>query len=207
MDLSRYSFTLYDSLLDDGHINTLIIAIDPNTGDTTIPSRSPDGNSDYLPMRNDGIDILQENSNNYRNAYKMLMDYLKDYNPQVMAGAKGEFRINHLKKVIGYYYEWFKVNDHELPLPEISITAQDNRSVDVDGVMVPLNKRQYNVLLVLKSSREPIRTRDLLYEVDKLCNTLTEYTRISEIFKGKSNVFHAYIESPRKGFYRLKNNF
>ena len=207
MDLSNFEFTLYDSILDDGRVKTLVISINPGTGETTIPSKSEDGSSDYIAMDVGDVNLKENNTTSYLEAHKLLMKYLQNYNPQVMANSKVELRIKHLRQVIGYYYDWFIINNYELPVYlENSTTAQDNRSVTVDGVAVTLNKRQYNVLVVLKNRTNPISTINLLVEVDKLCNKVTSYTRVSEIFKGKRNVFKALIESPQKGCYKLKED-
>jgi len=207
MDLSNFEFTLYDSTLDDGRVKTLMISIDFDTGETTIPSKSEDGSSDYIVMDVGDVNLMEHNTTNYLEARELLMKYLQNYNPQVMANSKVDLRISHLSQVIGYYYDWFIINNYELPVYlENSTTAQDNRSVTVDGVAVTLNKRQYNVLVVLKNRTNPISTINLLIEVDKLCNTVTSYTRVSEIFKGKRNVFRAFIDSPQKGYYKLKED-
>ena len=69
------------------------------------------------------------------------------------------------------------------------------------------NEKQYNIIFILRNSPNPLKTIEILAAVDSLCGTITSYTRVSEIFKGKRDVFNACIEKPRKGFYKLKDNF
>ena len=208
MELENFTFYLFDRVFKNGFVNTLIISIHPNTGETIILSKSADGSSDYRPMKKEQIDLNEENSNSYLTVIRMLNEYLKDYNPELMINSKVDLRINHLRKVIGYYYDWFKSNNNELPeLPPYPDTALSERSIIVNEERVHLNERQYKIISVLRNSSNPLKTIEILDTVDALCGTITSYTRVSEIFKGKRDVFNACIEKPRKGFYKLKDNF
>ena len=208
MELENFRFYLFDRVLKNGLVSTLIISIHKDTGETIISSKSADGSSDYIPMKKEQIDLNEENSNSYLTVIRMLNEYLKDYNPELMINTKVDLRINHLRNVLGYYYDWFKSNNNELPqLPPFPSTALSERTIIVNQERVHLNERQYKIISVLRNSSNPLKTIEILDTVDALCGTITSYTRVSEIFKGKRDVFNACIERPRKGFYKLKENF
>lgn len=208
MELENFTFYLFDRVLKNGLVSTLIISIHEDTGETIISSKSADGSSDYIPMKKEQIDLNEENSNSYLAVIRMLNEYLKDYNPELMINSKVDLRINHLRNVLGYYYDWFKSNNNELPqLPPFPSTALSERTIIVNQERVHLNERQYKIISVLRNSPNPLKTIEILDTVDALCGGITSYTRVSEIFKGKRDVFNACIESPRKGFYKLKENF
>ena len=208
MELENFRFYLFDRVLKNGLVSTLIISIHEDTGETIISSKSADGSSDYIPMKKEQIDLKEENSNSYLTVIRMLNEYLKDYNPELMINSKVDLRINHLRNVLGYYYDWFKSNNNELPeLPPFPSTALSERTIIVNEERVHLNERQYKIISVLRNSSNPLKTIEILDTVDALCGTITSYTRVSEIFKGKRDVFNACIERPRKGFYKLKENF
>ena len=93
MELENFRFYLFDRVLKNGLVSTLIISIHEDTGETIILSKSADGSSDYRPMKKEQIDLNEENSNSYLTVIRMLNEYLKDYNPELMINdfKKAEF--------------------------------------------------------------------------------------------------------------------
>lgn len=208
-DLSIFSFWLFNHFIN-GRLSYLILSIDPDTGETINVTRSDDGSSDYADVEYpvNGLNIVKKNSESYLKAHLLLNEWMADYNPVIHAGTKPDLRIGHLMKVIGYYYDWFKTN--RVPLPNLNETPGlifNDREVIVNGETVLLTRRQNAVLQVLRNSRNQLSTRKILTKVDGLLGTITSYTRVSEIFKGKKEVFNACIERPSKGYYKLKEDF
>ena len=74
-DLLKFQFYLYDSIVDQGLVKTLILAVDGNTGETRIASSSEDGSNDYIDINPREINILEENTNSYCKAYSLRQKY------------------------------------------------------------------------------------------------------------------------------------
>ena len=216
-DLSKFYFYLYDSIVDQGLVKTLILAVDGNTGETRITSSSEDG-SDYINtslrdedgniIENPTIDALSlSNTNAYIRAHEMLSTYQADYNEAIHANGKPKLRIDHLTKVIGYYFEWFKMNDFPLPeLIEDQKLKLDYQMVRIDGADVLLNKRQTYALKVLQYAPASLTSSMLLERVDGMMNTVTSNIRVSEIFKSNRAVFQRCIKRENNR-YSLKDDF
>ena len=49
-DLSRFTFYLYDSATDQGLYKTLILGVDPDTGQSKISSQLENSTSDYIDI-------------------------------------------------------------------------------------------------------------------------------------------------------------
>ena len=217
-DLSQFQFYLYDSITDQGFVKTLILDVDGDTGETRIRSRLEDGSSDYIDttligeggnrIENPSIDdLLLSNTKAYLRAHEMLSNYKDDYNETIHANGKPKLRINHLSTVIGYYYEWFKLNNHTLPeVDEGKILNMENLTVKIGEEEVPVNKRQAFLLQVLQNSRVPLSSSLLLSRVDGMLGTCTSYTKISEIFKHNKVVYKSCLLVKDRR-YSLKDNF
>ena len=217
-DLLKLQFNLYDSIANQGLVKTLILAVDGDNGETRIASRSEDGSSDYIDtnlvdesgnrIESTSVDdLLLSNTKSYLRAHEMLSDYKDDYNETIHANGKPKLRIDHLYTVIGYYFDWFKLNNYKLPeIDGGKIVNIEKLTVKIGEEEVPINERQAFLLKVLQDSRAPLSTSLLLSRVDGLLNTCTSYTKISEIFKNNKVVYKSCIlvEGRR---YRLKDNF
>ena len=210
IDISIFTFWLFNRS-ENGELSYIILSIDPDTGETInfIKSNNDSGDSTNIePLFLKSLDVIDKNSKSFYQAYSMYDDWMADYNPVIHAGTKPNLRINHLTNVIGYYFDWFKTK--RIPLPNLTKAPGllfNERTVMVSGEEVPLNERQHVVLHVLRNSKNPISTRKILIMVDGLLRTVTSYTRVSEIFKHKREVFNSCIERPSKGYYKLKDNF
>jgi hypothetical protein len=216
-DLSKFQFYLYDSIVDQGLVRTLILAVDGDTGITKITSRSGDGSNDYINtnLRENGNnienptidDLLLSNTKSYIRAHKLFSTYQADYNEIIHANGKPKLRINHLSTVMGYYYDWFKLNNHSLPkVDEGQILNIENLTVKICGEVVRVNERQAYLLLVLQNSDVPLTTSFLLSRLDAMLNTITSYTKVSEIFKKNKLVYNSCILVENR-LYSLKDNF
>ena len=191
MELENFRFYLFDRVLKNGLVSTLIISIHEDTGETIISSKSADGSSDYIPMKKEQIDLNEENSNSYLTVIEMLNEYLKDYNPELMINSKVDLRINHLRKVIGYYYDWFKSNNNELPeLPTYPGTALSERSIIVNEERIHLNERQYKIISVLRNSSNPLKTSNSIARVVNAGCWASWNFRFSPVFTAKSIIYH-----------------
>ena len=217
-DLLQFQFFIYDSIIDQGLVKTLILTVDGNTGETRIASRSEDGSSDYIntnltdediiTIKNPTIDdLLLSNTKGYIRAHKMLSDYQADYNETIHANGKPKRRIDHLSTVICYYFEWFKMKN--FPLPELIEDQRLNLNilmVKIDEEHVPLNERQAHTLNVLQNAQTSLTSSILLERVDGMMNTVTSYSRVSEIFKSNRAVFQRCIKREHNR-YSLKDDF
>ena len=217
-DLSKFQFNLYDSIVDQGLIQTLVLAVDGDTGETKIASRLKDSSSDYFDMiiidedgnriENSTIDDLALlNTKEYIRAHKLLSTYQADYNEIIHANGKPKLRIDHLTKVIGHYYDWFKLKD--FPLPDLINDQRlklNYQMIRIDGEDVSLNKRQTCVLKILQNTPVPLTTSILLERVDGMMHTFTSYIRVSEIFKSNRAVFQRCIKRENNR-YSLKDDF
>ena len=116
-DLLKFQFYLYDSIVDQGLVKTLILAVDGNTGETRITSISEDGSSDYIDINPRDINILEENTNSYSKAYLLRQDYQTEIDRDDFDSPKLELRVQHLNNVISRYKEWFFGNNHSIPDP------------------------------------------------------------------------------------------
>jgi len=123
-DLSRFEFWLYDSV-DQGLVKTLILAVDGDTGETVIGSRSEDGSSDYLNINQGDIDIHDENINCYSEACSLRNKYQDTIDSNDFESPKLQLRINHLNNVISRFTEWFMENGHSIPDPREIVTDAD----------------------------------------------------------------------------------
>ena len=221
-DLSQFQFYLYDSIVDQGKdrgfVKTLTLAVDGDTGETRIAFRPKDSSSDYINtslidedgnrIENPTIDdLLLSNTKAYIRAHEMLSEYQADYNEAIHANGKPKLRIDHLTKVIGYYFEWFKMNNFPLPeLIEDQRLKLDYQMVRIDGEDVLLNKRQACALHVLLNAPVPLTSSMLLETVDAMMNTVTSNIRVSEIFKSNRAVFQRCIKRENNR-YSLKDDF
>ena len=203
--------------MDQGLVRTLILAVDDDTGETRIASRLKDSFSDYINtnlsedgnnIENPTIDnLLLSNTKAYIRAHEMLSEYQADYNETIHANGKPKLRIDHLSTVLGYYYDWFKLKDFPLPLLiEDQRLKLDYQMVRIDGEDVSLNRRQTCVLKVLQNTPVPLTTSMLLYKVDAMLNTITSYTKVSEIFKNNKHVYTSCLLVENR-LYSLKDNF
>ena len=100
MELENFRFYLFDRVLKNGLVSTLIISIHEDTGETIISSKSADGSSDYIPMKKEQIDLNEENSNSYLTVIRMLNEYLKDYNPELMKNTKKTPKKSNILKLL-----------------------------------------------------------------------------------------------------------
>jgi hypothetical protein len=221
-DLLKFQFYLYDSIVnqgkDRGFVKTLTLAVDGDTGETRIAFRPKDSSSDYINtslidedgnrIENPTIDdLLLSNTKAYIRAHEMLSEYQADYNEAIHANGKPKLRIDHLTKVIGYYFEWFKKNDFPLPeLIEDQKLKLDYQMVRIDGADVLLNKRQTYALKVLQYAPASLTSSMLLERVDGMMNTVTSNIRVSEIFKSNRAVFQRCIKRENNR-YSLKDDF
>mgnify|MGYP001598103362 CR=1 FL=1 len=123
-DLSKFHFYLYDSIVDQGLLKTLILAVDGDTGETRIISSS-DGSSDYIDINPRDINILEENTNSYSKAYLLRQDYQTEIDRDDFDSPKLELRVQHLNNVISRYKEWFMENNHSRPDPSEIIPDLD----------------------------------------------------------------------------------
>ena len=116
-DLSKFHFYLYDSIVDQGLLKTLILTVDGDTGETRIASSSEDGSNDYIDINPREINILEENTNSYCKAYSLRQKYQTEIDRDDFDSPKLELRVQHLNNVISRYKEWFFGNNHSIPDP------------------------------------------------------------------------------------------
>ena len=124
-DLLKFQFYLYDSIVDQGLVKTLILTVDVNTGETRIASSSDDGSSDYIDINPRDINILEENTNSYSKAYLLRQDYQTEIDKSNFKSPKLELRIKHLNDVISRFTEWFMENGYSIPDPREIVPDAD----------------------------------------------------------------------------------
>jgi len=142
-DLSKFHFYLYDSIVDQGLVKTLILTVDVNTGETRITSSSEDGSSDYIDINPRDINILEENTNSYSKAYLLRQDYQTEIDKSNFKSPKLELRIKHLNDVISRFTEWFMENGYSIPDPREIVPDADEIENTQDALWAIADDMRY----------------------------------------------------------------
>ena len=152
-------------------------------------------------------DIIQRNKSNYYKSLKIYAEYISHQEPsRISSPDKIDIRLEYFRLVKARYIDWFLRNNIALDVElELETIAREN-SLKLEGIdLTNYNERMITIIRLLNSkSHQTVKGSELLIQADSMLDTVTSYTRLSEVFKTNRQLFKAFIKTTSKGFYQIR---
>ena len=162
----------------------------------------------YRELLSDKI-IIQRNKSNYYESLKIYAEYISHQEPPRLSPPdKVDIRLEYYRHVKARYIDWFLRNNIALDVESELETIAIENSLELEGIdLTNYNERMITIIRLLNSnSHQTVKGSELLIQADSMLDTVTSYTRVSEIFKTNRQLFKSFIKTTSKGFYQIRSN-